>query len=93
MQRATVESSIHTVIKRKYHSMLIIGVCYLPHPHVAHTLQDIVQSLCCKMFDHLLYSLDLSLCEFHMLSPLKSSGKVLIFWFEISIKNAVVRWF
>jgi len=44
---------------------------------VAHAVQDILQSLYCKMFDHLLYSLDLSLCDFHMFSPLKYSGKVL----------------
>jgi len=68
---------LHTVIKKKYHSMLIIGVCVLPHSHVAHAIQDMLQSLCCKMFDSLLYSLELSLCDFHMFSPLKYSGKVL----------------
>ena len=40
-------------------------------PHVSHAVQDMLQSVCCKMFDHLLYSPDPSLCDFHMFSPLK----------------------
>jgi len=37
-----------------------------------------LQSVCCKMFDHLLHSAKLSLCDFHMFSPLKYSGLVVL---------------
>ena len=64
---------LHTVIKRKYSTMLIIGVCVIsPIP-----MWPTLSRTCCKMFGHLLYSLGLSLCDFHMFSPLKYSGKAL----------------
>jgi hypothetical protein len=53
--------------------MFKIGVCIIiPIP-----MWSMLFRICCKMLDHLLYSPDHSLCDFHMFNPLKYSGKVL----------------
>jgi hypothetical protein len=55
---------LYSAIKRKLPSMLVRGVMLQDniHPFVAHSVWDTMCSMCWMILDHLMNSLDLSLC-------------------------------
>jgi hypothetical protein len=65
---------LHTIVRRKHPHMLMRNVIVLHDnicPHVACTVQDTLCSMRWKVLDHPLYGPDLSLCDFHVFSPLR----------------------
>jgi len=62
--------------KRKYPSILMMDVTVLYDirlPHVVCIVQDTLYSIHWKVFDHLPCSLDLQLCDLHVLCPFLGS--------------------
>jgi hypothetical protein len=46
------------------------------HPHKASTVQDMTHYMPWKVLDHPPYSLDLSLCDFHVYGPFRAVDSV-----------------
>jgi hypothetical protein len=61
-------------------------------PHVACTVQNMLHSMCTKLLDHTLFSLDLSPRDFHVFSPLKKVLKCHTFESERDAGVSMAQW-
>jgi hypothetical protein len=62
-------------------------------PYVAHTVQDILHSMCWKVLDHPPYNPDLSRVTSMCLAPLKKVLMGHVFGSDEDVKAALVQWF
>lgn len=85
---------LHSVIKRKYHGMLVIGVCIIMPIPMWPMLSRTCCSLCAAKFLTISYTAQTfpyvtSTCS----APLSKVVRCCIFRLDTSIKHAVVQWF